>query len=303
MFKKILYLVVITCFIILITGLYLPRSAHVERSIAIARPASTVFTLLNGFSTYAQWSPWSARDPQTVYRYSGPASGTGARMHWSGDPRLVGAGWQEITESIPWSMIRTQMEFDQMGTASSYFRLTPLESGVTLTWGLDMELASGQPFLSGLMMRYFGLFFDGWVGADYERGLQRIKTFAESLPDADFSDIDAAIVEAEPVDILYVALGSRESMGGVEASLAAAYGEISELMTQQSIEMLSQPMAITRAWDAKDYEFDAAIPVPPGEVVLTGRVRAGTSPAGRAVRVVHQGPYEQMPASYAKLAA
>jgi effector-binding domain-containing protein len=112
-----------------------------------------------------------------------------------------------------------------------------------------------------------------------------------------------AIVEAEPVDILYVALGSRESSSGVAASLAAAYGEISDLMTEQSIEMQSQPMAITRAWDAEDYEFDAAIPAPSGEVVLRGRVRAGTSPAGRAVRLIHQGPYERMPASYAKLAA
>jgi len=303
MFKKILYLIVITCFILVIVGLYLPPAVHVERRIAIDRPASSVFTLLNDFSTYPEWSPWSERDPETVYTYSGPASGTGARMAWNGDPRLVGRGWQEITESRPWSLIRMQLEFDQMGKASSYFQLEPLKSGVLLTWGFDMELAAGQEFFSGLMMRYFGLFFDRWIGTDYEQGLKRFKAFAETLPAGDFSDLNAAIVEVEPVDILYVALGSRESAGGVAESLATAYREISDLMTEQSIEMQSQPMAITRAWDAEDYEFDAAIPVAPGDVVLSGRVRAGTSPAGRAVRVIHKGPYERMPASYAKLAA
>jgi effector-binding domain-containing protein len=303
MFKKILYLIVITCFIFLIVGLYLPQAVHVERSIAIARPAPTVFTLLNEFSTYTQWSPWSARDPDTVYSFSGPASGTGARMNWTGDPRLVGKGWQEITGSVPWSMIRMQLEFDQMGKASSYFQLDPLGNGVNLTWGFDMELVEGQGLFSGLMMRYFGLFFDGWIGSDYEQGLQRFKALAESLPAGDFSDLNAAVVEVAPIDILYVALGSRDSTSGVAESLAAAYGEISDLMAAQSIELLSQPMAITRAWDAEDYEFDAAIPVQPGEVVLSGRVRAGTAPAGRAVRVIHQGPYDRMPDSYAKLAA
>jgi len=303
MLKKILYLIVIACFLFVIVGLYLPQSVHVERNIGINRPASTVFTLLNGFSTFSEWSPWSVRDPDTVYVYSGPTSGAGARMSWSGDPRLVGHGWQEITQSTPWSMIRMQLEFDQMGRASSYFQLAPIGNGVNLTWGFDMDLVEDQEFFSALMMRYFGLFFDGWIGTDYEQGLTRFKTFAESLPVGDFSDIDVAIVEVEPIDILYVAMGSRESVGGVAASLAAAYGEISDLMAQQSIEMQSQPMAITRAWDAEDYEFDAAIPVPPGEVALSGRVRAGTSPAGRAVRLIHRGPYDRMPASYAKLAA
>jgi len=303
MFKKILYLIVITCFIFVIVGLYLPRTMHVERSIVIDRPASSVFVLLNEFSTYPEWSPWSERDPDTVFSYSGPASGTGARMDWDGDPRLVGRGWQEITQSIPWSMIRMQLEFDQMGRATSYFQLDPLANGVNLTWGFDMELVSGQEFFSGLMMRYFGLLFDRWIGTDYEQGLKRFKAFAETLPAADFSDLNVSIVQVEAVDILYVALGSRESASGVAESLAAAYREISDLMSEQSIEMQSQPMAITRAWDAEDYEFDAAIPVPPGEFALSGRVRLGTSPAGRAVRVIHQGPYDRMPASYAKLAA
>jgi effector-binding domain-containing protein len=43
--------------------------------------------------------------------------------------------------------------------------------------------------------------------------------------------------------------------------------------------------------------------VPPVEVALSGRVHAGKSPAGQAVRLVHRGAYNHMPASYEKLAA
>ena len=74
-------------------------------------------------------------------------------------------------------------------------------------------------------------------------------------------------------------------------------------MAEHSIEIQAQPMAITRSWDARDYEFDAAIPVLTTDVELSGNVRAGKSPSGRAVRVVHRGPYDRMSPSYEKLSA
>ncbi len=287
----------------LLVGFYLPKTAHVERSVWIARPASTVFVLLNGFSTFSAWSPWSERDPDTVYGYSGPVSGVGARMSWSGDPRLVGSGWQEITQSTPWSMIRLQMQLDQVGKATSYYQVRPAGDSAQLTWGFDMNLVEGQGLFSSLLVRYFGLFFDRWIGADYEAGLERFKTYAESFPATDFSDLDVEILQVEPVDILYVVMGRRESAGGIAVGLASAFNEISALMAHQSVEMQSQPMAITRAWDEGNYEFDAAIPADTAGVELSGNVRAGKSPGGRAVRVVHRGPYDTMAASYAKLAA
>lgn len=303
MFKKILYLIVITFLLFLVTGFFLPGTVQVERSISVSRPASTVFTLLNSFRSFTAWSPWSERDPQTVYEYSGPDYGPGARISWTGDPRLVGSGWQEIVESRPYSAVRMQLDFDQMGEAMSWFRIDSDGPGSRVTWGFEMDLAQGQGFFGGLIMRYFGLFFDRWFGSDYETGLSRLKAHAESLPGADFSDLDVAIVDVEPVDILFVPLNPHEASGGVDEGLAAAYREISALMESQSIEMLSQPMSISRSWDAENYEIDAAIPVSSTEVELSGNVRAGQSPSGRAVRVIHRGPYSRMPSSYAKLAA
>ena len=303
MFTKILYTIVIAIVIFIITGLFLPQTVHVERTIEIDRPASTVFTLLNSFSSFSAWSPWSERDPGIVYQFSGPASGVGAQMNWSGDPRLSGRGWQEIVESKPPSLVRMQLDFEQQGQAISYFQIDPTSGGGMVTWGFDTNLVEGQGFFGSLMARYFGLFFDRWIGSDYERGLIRLKAFVESLPAIDFSDLAVEIVEAEPLDILYVATGSGPDPGDVAASLAAAYQEITSFMAEHSITMQAQPMAITRGWDAKDYEFDAAIPVASNEIELSGNVRAGKSPSGPAVRVVYRGPYDQMSQSYEKLAA
>ena len=303
MFSKFLYVIVIAFVLFLIVGLFLPRYVHVERDIEIDRPASTVFTLLNSYRTFASWSPWAERDPEAIYEFSGPESGVGARMSWSGDPRLVGTGWQEITESRPWSLIRTRLDFDQQGVAESYFQLDEIPSGVRVTWGFDTDLSGEQGFLGGFLARYFGLLFDKWIGTDYEQGLASLKAFAESLPDTDFSRLEAEVIDVEALDILYIPSGSSQEPDAIGDTLANAYREITDFMAAHDLKINGQPMAITRAWSEQGYQFDAAIPVAMRPVELSGRVRAGQSPSGPSVRVVHIGPYDRMAPSYEKLAA
>jgi effector-binding domain-containing protein len=303
MFKKIIYTIVIAVFIFIITALFLPRTVHVERSMLIKRPAATLFTLLNSFNAHEAWSPLSVRDPQAEYRFSGPSAGVGARMEWTGDPRQVGNGWQEIIESRPYSLVRMQLDFEHQGKATSYFDLQPSSSGTLVTWGFNTSLVDGQGFFGSLLARYFGLFFDRWIGSDYEQGLERLRQYAETLPETDFSDLDAEIVTVQPFDILYIATGGRRETGNVSEVLAAAYQEIVAFMTEHGIEMTAQPMAITRGWDARDYSFEAAIPVSSTDVPVAGNVQVGQSPAGLAVRVVHKGSYDSMGLSYEKLSA
>ena len=303
MFRKTLYFIVIFTFMFVVVALLLPKTVHVERSIVIDRPPTTLFTLLNSFHAFSAWSPLSERDPAIVYEYSGPVSGKGARISWSGDPRQVGRGFQEITASKPWSIVRMQIEFEHQGRADTNFQIDPIGPGVTVTWGFEANLVEGQGFFGSLLARYFGLFFDSWVGTDYEKGLARLKSYAESLPAVDFSDLEVEVLEVEALDILYIATDSRNSQGNVSGRLADAYREISAFMAEHAIEMQAQPMAITRSWDARNYEIDAAIPASVTGVEMSGNVRSGKSPAGRAVRVVHRGPYERMAPSYEKLAA
>ncbi len=303
MFRKILFVVGILFAVFLLGGSLLPRHVHVERSIEIERPASTVFVLLNGYNMFTSWSPWAERDPDAVYEYSGPASGVGARMSWSGDPRLVGNGWQEITGSEPYSMVRTHLYFDQQGQADAYFQISEAGSGVHLTWGFDTDLLEGQSFLGGILAKYFGLFFDQWIGSDYEQGLVKLKVFAESLPGEDFSDLNVETLDVAAQDILYVSSDGSQNPGDIAEVLDAAYQELSAFITENELEVKGGRMAITRAWDEGGYRFDAAIPVIMQPVELTGNVRAGQSPSGPSVRVIHRGPYERMTPSYGKLAA
>jgi effector-binding domain-containing protein len=281
----------------------LPAQVHVERSIEIQRPVSTVYTIVNGFESFAAWSPRLVRDPAMQYQVSGPDSGPGARLEWQGDPRQVGSGWQEITYSEPYRLVKTDVQAEQQSIYRTYFHMENVAGGVRLTWGLDTDLTSGQGFAGSILARWFGLFFDRWIGADFEQGLKRLKTFAESLPAVDFAGLEIEIVDVAPVDVLYVPVGGEAQQAGVAGTMAEAFREISTFMAEQNLVMSAQPMAITRSWDEKGFHIDAAIPVERTDVQPQGKVRWGQSPSGRAVRFVHRGSYDSMAPSYEKLAA
>ncbi len=174
---KILIVLVIGIILFLGVGLFLPGAAHVERSISIDAPPSTVFGLVNDFREFNRWSPWFERDPETQYTFGGPDSGVGAKMSWTSDQPDVGSGSQEIVASEPYGSVRMNLDFAEQGTADSYFKLVAEGSGTRVTWGFDTELGLNP------IARYFGLFFDSLIGPDYESGLVNLKELAESRPE------------------------------------------------------------------------------------------------------------------------
>jgi effector-binding domain-containing protein len=303
MLTKILWVAVLALAAFIVTGVLLPAQHQVERSIVIERPVSVVFSLLNSYASFNQWSPWAERDPEARYTLSGPEAGVGARLAWDGDPRLVGSGWQEITASRPYERIEMTLDFGDQGVAQSYYALEDVNGASHLSWGFTTDVTAGKGWFGALMGKYFGLFLEQWVGADYEQGLATLKRYAESLPEADFASANIAIVEVAPVDVLMVSASSSQQADDVARALAEAFGEITRYMTANDIEIAGQPMAITRAWDEQGYRFDAALPVDRLPESVNGRIRAGQSPGGRAIRIIHRGPYDEMLGSYDALAS
>ena len=287
----------------IITGYLLPTHAHVERSMTVERPASMLFAIVNSYRNFEQWSPWAERDPNADFTISGPDSGVGARLSWSGEPHLVGSGWQEIIASTPNEQIDVMLDFDSQGVANSRFIFQAVGDATLITWSFDSELTEGLNFFDGFLARYFGLLFDRWIGNDYENGLANLKKFAESLPVSDFSQLEISQLNVAAQDILFVTTSSSQDPADIASVIAVAYAEISEFMNAEGIHMTGQPMAITRAWEEGGYQFDAAIPVDVIPARLSGNIKAGSSPSGAAVRAIHHGSFDQLMLTYEKLAA
>lgn len=177
-FLKFLLLGLIGLFVLLaIIGQFLPSSARVERSIVIERSPDLIFPVVNSFERFNEWSPWHGIDPNAKYSYSGPASGVGANMKWSGNDQ-VGTGSQTITASEPDKRVAIELQFGDMTPSKVEMLLAPEGNGTRVTWTLE------SAFGYDLAGRYFGLVLDKFVGADYEKGLAQLKSVIEKAPPA-----------------------------------------------------------------------------------------------------------------------
>ncbi len=299
MFKKILLAVVVILALLVVVGLFLPSIVRVERSTVIAAPQGTVFALVNGFKNFNKWSPWYEVDPGARYELSGPDFGLGARISWTSDNPDVGAGSQEIVESVPYRLVRLELDFGEQGKAKSFFRLDPEAGGTATVWGFETDLGSN------LVSRYYGLLFDRIIGADYEKGLAGLKQLAESLPQADWTGMEIGIILAVPVEIAYAGGTSGKEPGEISAALAAAYAEVSRFVARNPLKAAGAPVAIYRSSDP-GYIFDAGIPIErtsDREIAGDARVKLGQTYGGKAVKAIHVGPYRGIAMTMEKVMA
>jgi hypothetical protein len=171
---KLTVLIVLALVVIVLgIGAFLPKDFRVERSIEIDASPDVVFDQVNSLRKWDAWSPWIARDPSIENTFAGPEAGVGATVTWTSEKS--GDGKQTITLSERPTRIETKLDFGAMGQPNADWTFDPSGDGVRVTWGLSGTAA-------GPLGGYFAKMMDGWVGADYEDGLARLKDSVETAP-------------------------------------------------------------------------------------------------------------------------
>jgi len=296
--RKIAYSTGGVLLVLMMVGLFLPATAHVERQIQIAAPPAIVFALVNDFHQINQWSPWLDTDPNALYTISGPTRCVGATLSWDG--RIVGKGSQVIMESEPFYRIVSELDLDSQGQALGTFEFLQTEKGTNVIWSFDND------FGLNLVGRYFGLMLDGMVGPDYEKGLQSLRTMAENLPQADFSDVEIEHQTVEAMDIVYLPTTSVPEAAAISEALGNAYFELLNFIDKYKLHEAGAPMSISGSFNGSELQFDAAIPVrglDDGTARNSSGVQIGRSYAGRVIRVKHVGSDRSLGRTHDKIAA
>lgn len=161
---------------VLVLGLVLvafafPRQYRVERSLVVKAPPAAVLAQVADLSAWKNWGAWQERDPQMKLSYSTPPTGVGAWSAW--ESKQEGNGRMTITELSP-TKVNYLLEFPDMGMKSNgSMELRPEAGGVRVVW-VDAGDLGLNP-----MNRWVGLFLDGMIGPDFERGLANMKRLAE----------------------------------------------------------------------------------------------------------------------------
>jgi uncharacterized protein YndB with AHSA1/START domain len=143
--------------------------------VVIKAKPEAVFALVGDLRRWKEWGAWQERDPGMKSTYSEKAVGVGAWSAW--ESKTEGNGKMTVTAYAPLQRIVYKLEFPDMGTSSEgSVTLLPGEGGVKVVW-LDTGDLGMNP-----LFRWFGLFIDGIIGPDFEKGLANLKLLAEKMP-------------------------------------------------------------------------------------------------------------------------
>ena len=284
--------------LLIIIGLALPQRARVVASIEVDAPLATVFALTNDFHRASLWLPWIETDPNVRIVYSGPDRGVGATITWDG--LIVGTGTQVITESIPYEHITTTINPGGPGEAKSWFDFVDTGRSTYLDWSFEVDYGYN------IVGRFAALLLTDIIRRDYEHGLASLKNIAESLPRADFSDLEIERLVVEAKEIAYVSAASPPDPASVSEAMGRAYFRILNFIDKHGLANAGAPLSITRSFSGSNLLFDAAIPVQ-GVTDATPRdesgVKIGTTHAGTVIRAKHLGSYRSLGQTHQKIAA
>ena len=294
MFKKIILGVIAVAVLVTVGGFLLPRVVQVTRSVRIDRPASEIFAVVDSFQLFPKWSPWQDLDPNMHQSTEGPREGVGAKLVWSGNDK-VGSGSQLITAAVPDQFVDSDLDFGKMGVAKSRMILTPSGSGTLVTWSLDTDMGIGP------IGRYFGLAMDRMIGPDFAKGLAKLKTVVETLPNQDIAGLKVVTVQMAAVPVLLTAQSAAPD--AIAKAYTDGFSRIAKFMAKNKLTQSGPPFSIDATQSPGTYSFEAGIPVDRGDAAGADNVRVDKSYGGKALRTIHIGPYAEMITTHDKLLA
>ena len=143
---------------------------QVEKSTLIEAPLATVRPLVENFSHWNKWSPWTIVEPDCPIQIDGTAGQPGHSMAWDG--KIIGSGKNTLTQSEPHRFCY-DLEFFKPFKSQAKVQFIFEESGknTKVTWTMD----SSMPFFLFFMVKMM----KNWIGMDYDRGLRMLKEVAE----------------------------------------------------------------------------------------------------------------------------
>ncbi len=291
MLKKILLgLLVLVLGIILITPAFLPEDVNMSRFTTIDAPAPVVFGLVNELTMWEKWSPWSENDPNMEITYTETTSGEGSSYSWKSEVNDVGT--MTITDIKEFEEISTDVQFGEQGGGDAKFTFVEEDGKTTVTWSFHTDV-NEPPYIG----RLFGLFLEPMLGPQYERGLERLKELAESMP-----KLPEIAVEEEMLEGRHFIMAKVDSVpyDSISAVMGREYGRIGMFLGSEGLEIAGMPMAIwEEAMKGEMHSFACGLPV--AEVLEVPEGMMFKTIEGKFLTTVHTGPYDTMDETYEQL--
>ncbi len=276
--KIIGFILLIVIALFLIGAALIPKQFEVEASKTINKPPSLVFKQVNNFQNWSAWSPWEMADPDMKSEYGGPKLGEGAIHTWTSETQ--GNGKQTITESVPYELIRTELDIYEQSESTSYFTFEEKDGGTLVKWGMESE--TSYPF-----ERVIFFFLKGMMQDMFNEGLENLKEVTESIPNP------PAIEKTTTPEMIALTIVDSCSWDQIGPKMAEMYGKLSDVIRKRGLAMTGMPFTSYLVWDEEQQfaAFEAGIPVNE-KIKVKGNVNMKMFPEKKAIKGIHYGAYD-----------
>lgn len=284
--KKILYVLLGLVAVYLILCMVGPGHIKVERSIDVNASTDLVKTKLADYHFFfEQWSPWTEKDPGMKTTYIGEAGKEGHSITWESDKKEVGHGTMTY-KGMHNDTVVHNLYFEGQGDSKGYQIVVANGAGSKVTWGMESDF----PFIFRAIMLFMDM--DKMIGADFEKGLGKLKTAMESIPAEIAANYEVMEMNWD-AKTFYGVKNSSLSMDKASEFFGASYGQIGAAMGKAKAKMISAPSAIYFSFDEKTMVADvAAVMEVPNGTKLEG-VEKFETPAGKVLHIEYYGAYEK----------
>ena len=177
--KKVLKIIVVILLLViafvLIAGIFVSKTYHLEKDITINAPQEKVWNNVNSLQAMEKWSPWTDIDPNMKISHEGQQGTVGSVYRWEGN-RDAGSGNQTITKLQQPARVETHLNFIKpfKGEADTYIVLDGAENGTKVSWGFDTRYS----YPMNVMQLFIDM--DDMMGKQYDKGLSKLKSLSES---------------------------------------------------------------------------------------------------------------------------
>lgn len=295
-FKYFLLIIVGIVVLLLVTGLFVPKEDHVERSIVIQAPVELINKEIKSLKNMDSWSPWKDYDPNMKVTYEGVDGEVGSVSHW--DSENVGKGSQEIT-SISDNKIQTKLIFIEPWESemTATFILEPKPTGVKVTWASDAI----NPYPYNVMSLFMNM--DEMIRKDFEKGLLYLKEKAESMKVEPKKYNGFTINEIEMGPKIYIAKKATVTFDKIEDFYKKNFPAIKESAVKAGVEP-GIPSGLFYRWnvDINTADMAAAIPVSENENISSIKNFERIDVAGgKALHIAFYGPFGKTEAAHSAM--
>lgn len=109
-------------------------------------------------------------------------------------------------------------------------------------------------------------------------------------------------VETRPQPMLYVRKTAKADPATIGPAMAEAFKTLGAFIGTHGIDVIGPPLAVYRDYEGGRVTLEVGVPVAAAALGRArGEVKAGATPSGKALKVVHHGSYETLGDTYAEI--